>query len=99
MSWGASTDGKGIEKGAIFGLTGSPQGAPSGIDQYYYDHLQAAQDAAYTLARVIGGEDDLVSVSLSGHANINHQPDPAWADEFITVSVYFKRRPVNDSGS
>lgn len=30
-------------------------------------------------------------VSASGHGNVGHEPDPEWADDFISLRIYQKR--------
>jgi hypothetical protein len=49
--------------------------------------LDAATEAARALAQVVGRPDDLVQVSLTGHANPSHAPRQGWADEMVTVTV------------
>lgn len=68
-------------------LAGAPQTQPEGCEEAYDDQLRAALDAAEMLC---GGlhPDASVKVSLSGHANPNHEPHDGWADEAISVAVY-----------
>ncbi len=32
------------------------------------------------------------SVSINGHGNPNHEPDPAWANDFVSINVYQKAK-------
>lgn len=56
-------------------------------EKHVAEAVEAAAVAAVSIARVgaVGGEK--VSVSLSGHANPNHEPNPPWANDTISVSV------------
>jgi len=49
--------------------------------------LDAAIEAARSLAKVVGRPTDRVVVTMSGHANPDHAPRSGWANECITVSV------------
>lgn len=51
--------------------------------------VTAAKKAAKTLIDSgVVGTDTPVRVSLSGHANPDHEPADGWANDFVTVSVY-----------
>jgi hypothetical protein len=38
-------------------------------------------------SEVVGSPDKVFSVSLSGHANLNHEPKEGWANDMISVQV------------
>lgn len=61
-------------------------------DQYAKQEMmeQAASaiDAVESLLDGTGIEGDRVRVNLAGHANEGHGKSDAWANEYVTVSVY-----------
>lgn len=78
--------------------------APGGNDQAPQERdeqISAAKRAVFSILTDNGGKWDNkgrafdnaeeISVSMSGHANKNHQKDDSWADEFISVSLYVKK--------
>lgn len=55
------------------------------------DHVKVAATAATELAGTIGGPDDQVGVSISGHANPGHAATEGYADESVHVAVFISR--------
>jgi hypothetical protein len=53
------------------------------------DHAKALAKALPELVAVVGPDDALVRVSVSGHANPGHEPVEGWADDAIHVDVVF----------
>lgn len=51
------------------------------------EHLAHALTAIDDLATVLGVDDDLLTVSISGHANTGHTKSARWADEALTISI------------
>lgn len=51
------------------------------------DHLRAIGDAVRALFPVVGTDEDRVSVSVSGHSNVEHAHSNEWADEMVTITV------------
>lgn len=53
------------------------------------EQLDAAKAAANAIfeSGAVGDSTHTFIVSLNGHANTDHQPDPGWANDYITVSV------------
>lgn len=45
-----------------------------------------AVDAIIT-SMCVGRTDKKISVSLSGHANPNHEPTPGWANDMVSISI------------
>lgn len=77
--------------------------APGGNDQAPLERdgqISAAKAAVFHMladsmdwekhTRVFDNAEEL-SVSMSGHANKGHKKDEAWADEYISVSLYVKK--------
>lgn len=50
------------------------------------EQVECAIQAAQHLLAGIGAA-GAVTVNLSGHANPGHEPDPAWSNDHISVSV------------
>jgi hypothetical protein len=71
------------EANGIVGL----QSAPAGVDQSQADILAACEQAAEIIAAALGRPADRIRVTISGHANPDHEPCAGWADEFAQVSV------------
>lgn len=84
MSWSATGS---VNKDEIDTITVSPQTQPEGCEDAFNDQRSAAFEAAKILAKAVGGDSDRMTISMSGHANPNHEPATGWADEMITVSV------------
>lgn len=88
MSYSASTSN--ISKDDIKTISVSPQTAPVGNrSQLHIDLIKAVLPV---LATVVGRPEDEISVSISGHANIDGSPVEGWADEFLTVTIHQRRK-------
>jgi hypothetical protein len=50
----------------------------------------AAKQAALDLiaSGVVGDGDAPIRVSLSGHANPDHEPAEGWANDFVSINIY-----------
>lgn len=48
--------------------------------------IQGAISAAVAAVPVVA-PDQSVTVTINGHANPNHAPDPGWANDFVQISV------------
>src|SRR5258706_10338668 len=57
------------------------------------EQLQAATEAFFRILANGGTLDNAeeISVSFSGHANVDHKKVPEWADEYISISCYVKK--------
>lgn len=51
------------------------------------DHVDAAIAAVGSLLEVIGPADRPLRVSISGHANTDHEASSSWADETLSISI------------
>lgn len=51
------------------------------------DHLEEAFAAVARISKWVGRSQDAVDVSISGHANSEHEPNDEWADEHISISI------------
>lgn len=86
MSWTASTPTP-IDKQDTNEITGTPQTSPEGCGLAYLEQFEAAKEAVSILVSAIGRDNDQVTVSMSGHANPDHAPHEAFADETISITV------------
>lgn len=57
------------------------------------EQLQAAIGAFFRMLADGGALDNAeeITVSFAGHANEGHKKDPAWANEYISISLYVKK--------
>lgn len=61
---------------------------PSGnADDERDEHLRAIGEAVLRLLPVVGREQDHVTLSVSGHSNVDHAPSDEWADEMISINI------------
>lgn len=89
MSW--SEQFKGLDSDSGLFIEGLVKGrnidsaCPEAMEQYV-----EAFEAAVALIRsgVIGKKGHKFNVNLSGHANTDHEPDPAWANDCLNISIY-----------
>ncbi len=53
------------------------------------DQFDAAKDAAYMLVSsgVVGTPDKKYHITMTGHANPDHEPRSGWANDMITISI------------
>lgn len=53
------------------------------------EQFEKAREAAAALAEsgAVGGEGKVFNVSLSGHANEGHEPDPNWTKDWVSLNV------------
>lgn len=63
----------------------------NGVSDEQTAQIDAALEAASTLAKACGLDADSVVIACSGHANPGHGPKEGWADEMISVSVRVTR--------
>lgn len=56
------------------------------------DHLNSVLEALERVLPTLGRSEDLVRVSVSGHANEGHAPSDSWADEALTISLTVVRQ-------
>lgn len=86
MSWSGS--GQATEHGiAVTSLTLSPP--YDGADEQVQEQMNVAADAATKIiaSGAVGGPGKEYHVSVSGHANPEHEPAKGWANDCVTVSV------------
>lgn len=62
---------------------------PEGVSDQVQEQVAVAKKAALAIVKsgAVGGTDKHFNVSLSGHANPDHEPAEGWANDCITVSV------------
>lgn len=51
------------------------------------DHVAAIRQAVAGVLPVFGRDDDLVTVSISGHSNPDHAPFEGWSNETLNISM------------
>jgi hypothetical protein len=59
--------------------------------EWHVEQFEAARDVAVVLlsSGVVGDPDKFnFNISLNGHGNVNHEPDPAWTNDCVTINVY-----------
>ena len=99
MSWSATPPtAAGIAKSDVASIVVSPQTSPEGCVTPFEEQRDAAFEAVAILAKVVGQDDDLIYVTMSGHANPDHAPAHGWADECITISVS-RRAPIAEEAT
>ncbi len=99
MSWSISTE---IKKDAttksisdVVGILNSLDKTNIGNQQCVKERDEQVEIAINAAAHLIvntglAQNAEVIGVSLSGHANLNHEPVKDWANESITVSGYAK---------
>lgn len=92
MSWSARTQ-NAIDKDDLANVKVVPQTAPPGCADAYAEQRTAAFQAVKILAAAVGGRADQVYVTISGHANPNHEPCKGWAPEAISITVSAREAP------
>lgn len=94
MSWGTGVHT--VDKDQIGSIEAPAANVVPEAQASQDEQFAAALSAAQDLATTVGRPHDQVSVSLSGHANTDHAPQSAWADEFIQVSISARPAPVEE---
>jgi hypothetical protein len=61
------------------------------------DHIAAIRNAVAQVLPTFGTDDDLVSVSISGHSNPDHRPLEGWSDETMSISLSITPAPVAEA--
>lgn len=85
MSWTIAVQGIRSELPAAIALA-----TPSGQDDLPAERgeqVDAAKEAAKAILAATGRDNDIIAISLYGHANPEHGPREGWSNEQITVSV------------
>lgn len=86
MSWSTRAVVTSVEEIDAIGFEYAP--SPE-VFQETSDQLNAAKAAVVELVGNFGLGGEKYQVSISGHANANHEnPTVGWANEFISVNVY-----------
>ena len=93
MSWSISAYLK-PEKGQYLKIEDIKALVPVGNEQCPEERdeqVMAAKHAVYNIVNNAGFENaEEITVTMSGHANKDHKKDPAWANEFISISISIK---------
>lgn len=86
MSWSARTkEPFNPNVGPELDLDVTPQPAPEGAP--WEEQFRSALVALLALSEAVGTDDDYFTVSISGHANPNHEQAEGWGDEFVSVTL------------
>jgi len=85
MSWSIRYESKADFESDKRAFTQTGGNDPEGV----VNAIEAARRAASLLIGdgAVGGDTKDFTVSLSGHANKDHEPAPGWANDTITVTV------------
>lgn len=86
MSWSAALPkpvAVGEARAVLFELTPSP----AELCDEARDQFDAARKAAADLVESGAVGSRPVRISLSGHGNTNHEPDPSWANDCVAISI------------
>lgn len=65
------------------------------LGEHGVEQIKHAVEAAVGTVKsgVVGGEHHFFHVTMSGHANPNHEPAPGWANDVVSIHVSQSQNP------